>query len=92
MILRIGIVGLSIGTLAAYGRRQDYFRFYEINPDVIRIAHDERYFTYLKDRPARRDVLIADARISMEQDLWAGLFPWPWSNGSQEYSPLLLLY
>ena len=47
--LRAGFVGLGIGTLAAYGNPGDYFRFYEINPEVIRIARDARYFTFLKD-------------------------------------------
>ncbi len=37
---RIGVVGLGAGTLAAWGRPGDSFRFYEINPDVERIARD----------------------------------------------------
>ncbi len=67
--LRVGIVGLGAGTLAAYGRPGDYFRFYEINPEVVRIANDRRYFTYLMDCPARHDVIVGDARISMEREL-----------------------
>jgi hypothetical protein len=67
--LRIGVVGLGVGTLAAYGNAGDYIRFYEINPQVIRIANDDRYFTYLKDCPARLDVITGDARISMEREL-----------------------
>ena len=42
--LRIGVVGLGIGTLAAYGNPGDYIRFYEINPEVIRIARDVSIF------------------------------------------------
>ena len=67
--LRIGVVGLGIGTLAVYARAGDYIRFYEINPEVIRIARDDRYFTYLKDCPARLDVIQGDARLSMENEL-----------------------
>ncbi len=70
--LRIGVVGLGVGTLAAYSRAGDYVRFYEINPEVIRIAHDDRYFTYLKGSPARLDVITGDARISMERELAQG--------------------
>jgi hypothetical protein len=67
--LRIGIVGLGVGTLAAYGKPGDYVRFYEINPEVVRIARDPRYFSYLKDCPAKLDVILGDARLSMESEL-----------------------
>ena len=65
--LRIGVVGLGAGTLAAYGRPGDYFRFYEIDPDVIRLA--EHYFSFMRDSAARVDVVSGDARISMEREL-----------------------
>ena len=67
--LRIGVVGLGVGTLAAYGKAGDYFRFYEINPEVVRIARDTRYFSYLRDCPAQLDVILGDARLSMEDEL-----------------------
>jgi hypothetical protein len=67
--IRIGVVGLGIGTLAAYGRPGDYVRFYEINPEVTRIARDDRYFTYLKNSVAKLDVVAGDARLSMESEL-----------------------
>lgn len=61
---RVGIVGLGVGTLAAYGRTGDYFRMYEINPDVIKIAH--RHFTFLKDSLADQAIVTGDARLSLE--------------------------
>jgi hypothetical protein len=70
--LRAGFVGLGVGTLAAYGSPGDYFRFYEINPEVIRIARDARYFTFLKDCRATLDVIPGDARLSMEGELNRG--------------------
>ena len=36
--LRIGVVGLGTGTIAAYGEAADYLRFYEINPEVVHLA------------------------------------------------------
>jgi len=69
--LRIGVVGLGIGTLAAFGMPGDYIRFYEINPAVISIANDVQYFTYLKQCRAQLDVVTADARIGMERELAA---------------------
>jgi len=67
--LRIGVVGLGIGTIAAYGRPGDTIRFYEINPEVIRIANDHRYFTFLSDSPANVEIIPGDARLSMEREL-----------------------
>ncbi len=68
--MRIGVIGLGCGTLAAYGREGDTIRFYEINPQVKRIS--DKYFTYRKDSPAEVDVVLGDARIKMEQQLAAG--------------------
>jgi spermidine synthase len=65
-------VGLGIGTLASYGNPGDYIRYYEINPEVTRIANDARYFTYLKDCRARLEVIPGDARLSMEGELNRG--------------------
>lgn len=61
----IGVVGLGVGTLSTYGREEDRFVFYEIDPDVERIARE--YFTYLRDTPAGVDVLLGDARMTMQQ-------------------------
>ena len=60
---RIGVIGLGAGTLAAYGRSGDVFRFYEINPLVERLAHQK--FTYLSDSHARIEIVPGDARISL---------------------------
>jgi spermidine synthase len=61
--LRMGVIGLGAGTLAAYGRGGDTLRFYEINPAVIQIA--ETQFTYLADCPSHVDIVLGDARRSM---------------------------
>lgn len=63
---KVGMVGLGVGTLAAYGRAGDAFRFYEINPDVIHLA--QQHFTYLRDSAATVDLIVGDARLSLEQE------------------------
>jgi hypothetical protein len=70
--LRIGGVGLGAGTIAAYGEPGDSIRFYEINPEVIRIATSGAYFTYLKDSRAQVEVIPGDARLSLERELDRG--------------------
>lgn len=63
---RVGIVGLGAGTVAAYGRKGDVFRFYEINPQVETIAKD--FFSYLQDSAAQIEIVPGDARLSMAQE------------------------
>ncbi len=62
----IGVVGLGAGTLAAYARPGDHLRFYEINPDVVRIA--QTYFTFLTNCPGSVDVVLGDGRLSLERE------------------------
>lgn len=64
--MRVGVIGLGTGTLAAYGRPGDYYRFYEINPLVLELA--QREFSYLKDSPAHVEVALGDARLSLERE------------------------
>lgn len=68
--LRIGVIGLGTGTLAAYGQVGDYIRFYEINPEVLRLS--DQYFTYRKDSQARIEVVLGDARVSLERERQRG--------------------
>ena len=69
----VGLIGLGTGSLAAFGHPGDYFRFYEINPDEIPwSAGDHPYFTYIRDSAAKVDVLLGDARLSLESEAAAG--------------------
>ncbi|MHB1347529.1 MAG: spermidine synthase [Candidatus Humimicrobiaceae bacterium] len=71
--MSIGVCGLGIGTLAAYGQQGDTYRFYEINPAVIKLAQGEwDYFSFLTDSQAKIEVVQGDARISLERELAAG--------------------
>jgi hypothetical protein len=70
--LSLGVVGLGIGTLAAYGREGDRIVFYEIDPEVVRIARDSGYFSYLSDSTAEIEIVTGDARLSLEAELARG--------------------
>jgi hypothetical protein len=67
---RVAVVGLGAGTLAAWGREGDTYRFYEINPNVEPIARS--WFTFLQDSKARPEVVLGDARIQLERELAQG--------------------
>jgi hypothetical protein len=64
--IRIGMIGLGVGTVAAYCREQDTCRIYEINAEVERLAR--KHFTYLTDSKSKLDVVIGDARLSLERE------------------------
>ncbi len=78
--IRIGAIGLGIGTIAAYGQPGDVFRFYEINADVTFVART--YFRYLDNSEADIEVVIGDGRRTMQQELE--------TRGSQQYDVLIL--
>lgn len=63
---RVGVVGLGVGTLAAYARRGDAYRFYEINPEVTRLAR--QHFRYLGDSRADVEIVTGDARLLLERE------------------------
>ncbi len=62
--VRVGAIGLGAGVLASYCRIGDVYRFYEINPEVVKIANSQ--FTFLKDCHGQLDVLLGDARLTLE--------------------------
>jgi hypothetical protein len=64
--LRIGVIGLGAGTIAAYGELGDSIRFYEINPEVYRLAREQ--FTFLEDCRGDVEVILGDARLSLERE------------------------
>ena len=73
--LAIGSIGLGAGTLAAYGAPGDSFRVYELNPAVLDIARTR--FSYLSLSRARIELVLGDARLSLEREIAQGSFDRP---------------
>ena len=63
---RIAVVGLGTGSMAAWGRTGDSLRFYEINPQVLDLA--TREFGYLSEGAGQSEVVLGDARLSLERE------------------------
>lgn len=81
--MRVGILGLGIGTLASYGQAGDVYKFYEINPIVIDLAKGSGgYFSYVSGSRAQIEIVPGDARLSLENELAA--------SGSQNFDVLIL--
>ena len=66
--LSVGVVGLGTGSLACYARPLDRWRFFEINPAVIRIARDPRYFNFLSSCAPSASILGGDARLTLRNE------------------------
>lgn len=67
---RVGVVGLGTGAAAAYSESGQHYDFFEIDPTVVDIAEDRRYFTYLaeaRNRGARIHITLGDARLALAE-------------------------
>ncbi|HWD41378.1 MAG TPA: fused MFS/spermidine synthase [Fimbriimonas sp.] len=58
-------VGLGVGSLAAYGHPGQQFTYYEIDPVVVQVASDPRWFTFLHDSRAQVRIVLGDARLQL---------------------------
>ena len=61
----VGVTGLGGGALASYVEPDMTMTFFEIDPVVVQVASDPRYFTYLSDAPRTRRSSLGDARLSL---------------------------
>lgn len=68
--VRIGIVGLGAGMIAAHGREGDLIRYYELNPAVKALV--DRHFSFVRDTKARVEVALGDGRLVLEREAQAG--------------------
>lgn len=70
--LRVGVVGLGTGTMAAYAQRGDVFRVYEIDPQVVALSKPPQggppVFRYLAQAEGEVDIVAGDARLSLERE------------------------
>lgn len=64
--MNVAVIGLGIGTMSSWVQAGDRLRFYELNPQVLDIARSE--FTYLKESPGQVDVVLGDARLTLERE------------------------
>jgi hypothetical protein len=62
----VGVIGLGVGSLAAYATPGQRWTFYEIDPEVERIARDDRFFTFLSTCGPECRVEIGDGRLTLD--------------------------
>ncbi|MCP4591343.1 MAG: spermidine synthase [bacterium] len=64
---RVAIIGLGVGAMATYAKSGQHFDFYEIDPEVERVASDPALFTYLQDCRGTHDVILGDGRLTLQR-------------------------
>lgn len=64
--IRVGVIGLGTGTLAAWSRHGDAYRFYELDSDVEHVARD--YFSFLREAQGTVSTVVGDARLRLETE------------------------
>jgi hypothetical protein len=74
--IRVNLVGLGVGVMLAYAREGDYYRGYEISPEVLEVAENPSLFTYASGAPGRVDLICEDARKGLEKELAEGVEPY----------------
>ena len=62
---QVAVIGLGAGGMAAYAGPGEKWTFFEIDPDIARLANDTSYFTYLRDTPAEVEIVLGDGRLSL---------------------------
>jgi hypothetical protein len=66
---KVGVIGMGTATVACYAEPGQTYRFYELNPDVVRMA--TKWFTFIADlesRGAKYELAMGDARLSLEHE------------------------
>jgi len=74
--IRVNLVGLGVGVMLAYAREGDYYRCYEISPEVLEVAENPELFTFVSGAPGHVDLVLEDARKGLEKELAAGVEPY----------------
>lgn len=74
--MRVNLVGLGVGVMFGYGREGDYYRAYEISPEVLSVATNASLFSFIADCPAKKDIILGDARKGLEKELADGVEPY----------------
>jgi hypothetical protein len=63
--LKAGVVGLGAGSMACFAKPGESWRFYEIDPVVMRIARDPSRFTLLSRCAPGSEIVLGDARLTL---------------------------
>lgn len=74
--MRVAVAGLGVGVLFGYSKEGDFYRGYEISPEVMNVATNPALFSFVADSPAETDIVFGDARKALEAERDTGELPY----------------
>ncbi len=63
----VAVIGLGTGAVATYIQPGERVTFFEIDPDIERIARNPKFFTFLRNCRGSETVVLGDGRLSLKQ-------------------------
>jgi spermidine synthase len=66
--IRVAAIGLGAGSLACYIKPGDIWRFFEIDPTVIAIARDPKFFNFISSCAPDLPIVLGDARLTLAKE------------------------
>jgi hypothetical protein len=64
----VAVVGLGTGSMACHARGEERWRYFEIDPVVVRLARDPEKFRFLADCGSGDGIVLGDARLTLPQE------------------------
>lgn len=64
-ILSVAVIGLGAGAMACHAQQKDRWTFFEIDPDVVRIARNEKLFSFISRCAPTAPIVIGDGRLNI---------------------------
>ena len=64
-VQNVGVIGLGTGGMACLRQPGESWKFFEIDPHVVALARNPKYFTYLTQCEATNSVVMGDGRIQL---------------------------
>jgi len=61
----VGVVGLGTGTVATYGHPGEQLTFFEVDQEMVDLASDPRYFSFVSDSAADIHMVVGDGRLEV---------------------------
>jgi spermidine synthase len=61
----VAVVGLGSGSLACHAKAGENWSFFEIDPEVVRLARDPKVFRFVSECAPSAAVILGDARLTL---------------------------
>ncbi len=62
---RVAVIGLGTGSLACHRKASERWDFFEIDPEVVRIAGDPHFFNFMSACAPDASIMLGDARLTL---------------------------